>query len=552
MAEDGQMLSDAEWQQALDTCLEDASLRHLYENAPEGARKVIELSFCSTVFPDRVDGDAFLGSLRALESELSVDDLRYLIRFEDDPALKAYFKDLLSSKTNAAASTSEAPRRSLHVIRNHNTPVAAASSDVDLNAAAIKRRMQEEASERAQEAAKAAAALRKAKMDALKRNLVIGSVVGVILVGGGVGFLKWSAARKARQAEARVAQAQKLEADKAAYEAQRRQAAADAEKFRLEREEKARKSAEESRLRREAEAKLQKEKRAEEDRKLAEERQRREAERAAKARYYEFCDAFSGMKLLPWSSLAKDRRPGAADKTFRCVIPNDEREFDYLVVTSTNGSISAVQLLRSGETKPWDEKQVGEAMSQRGSLVLTDDTVYFLPAKANLEGFPFDDDGIQPAQKLMGDALYGFVSRYSLKTQGLRFAVYVNGPGVKADDGPVEELEIDRWMKTRQLRKTIEEQIASRIKRKAPKLKRRHAVYYDGEKLECRMEITRVPRNPRVYDEKYRKWAAEADREEEAEREANRQADEDHQKAIEKAIEKFFSAATLRVRMIQP
>ena len=428
-------------------------------------------------------------------------------------------------------------------------------SSVDLNAEAIKRRLREEEAERKAKEAKEAAALRQAKIAALKRNLVIGSIVGVILVGGGIGFQKWNASRKARQAEARIAQEQKLKADKAAYEAQRQQAAAEAEKLRLEREEKSRKLDEESRLRREAEEKARKEKQAEEDRKWAEEKQRREAERAAKARYGEFCNAFSRMPLLPWSALPKDQRPGVADKTFRCVIPNDERDLDYLVVTSTNGSISAVQLLRSGETKPWDEKQIGEAMSQRGSLVLTDGMVYFLPAKANLEGFPFDENGIQPTQKLMGEALYGFVSRYSLKTDGLRFAVYLEGPGVKADDDPVEELEIGRWMETHQLRKSIEERIASRIKRKAPKLKRRHAVYYDGEKLECRMEITRVPRNPRnlrlLQDEKYRKWAAQADREEEAEREANRQADEDHQKAIEKAIEKFFSAAKLRVRAVK-
>lgn len=529
-------ISSEELQQALDRCLGDPSLKRLYANAPEAARRVIELSFYSTVFPDRIDGHRFRTLLRARTLDLSEADLNYLIRFEEDADLRRYFKDLLAER-------SQAPRRKLGVIRPGNLSTV---ETVDLNAESMKRRMAEEEAENARLAARAAAAERKAGREALVRNLIVGLVAVVVLGGGGFAIYTWRAKRTAAAAAERhrVEQAERLQAEQteAARQVAVKESREKAEAERVARDERIRR-------RRERDERLEKERQAAEAARRVEDERRAAEERAALERYAAFVKAFEGLKLKPWSALPKNRRPGGGVGVLACYAADAGGRFGYYEVTSADGSYVVTNLLSDGSARAVDMAVFEKAISEGGCLARTDDAVYCLPSKDCQANRPFESVRLNPSFALLGPDMFNFVSCRNIKTREVAFAVYVCKEGEKLRS-PDATVDYGGVVDGFALRETLEKQITSGVRKKKPKLKKRRVVFYDGEKLECRMEIVRVPRYPSRPDAKYRKWLAEAEREEQAERDAIQRAEDEYREAVAAAIERELGQATMKIRMI--
>ena len=82
--EDEAIIPEEDFREAIAACCEDPQLERYFRLAPPGAKLFIGLGFYSTHFGDRVDPRQYAECQAEIEPSLTVNDLKYLIRFEDD------------------------------------------------------------------------------------------------------------------------------------------------------------------------------------------------------------------------------------------------------------------------------------------------------------------------------------------------------------------------------------------------------------------------------------------------------------------------------------
>lgn len=112
-------ISEEDLQIALEVGRKDPEKASYYDNAPEGARLFIALVFYGTYFKDTLNVDAYLAAFDEIGPELKATDIRYLLRFETDEAMRKYLTDKLTALGVAGVKVDAVPNRepNLGVIR---------------------------------------------------------------------------------------------------------------------------------------------------------------------------------------------------------------------------------------------------------------------------------------------------------------------------------------------------------------------------------------------------------------------------------------------------
>lgn len=96
--EDEAIIPEEDFREAIAACCEDPQLKRYFRLAPPGAKLFIGLGFYSTHFGDRVDPRQYAECQAEIEPSLTVNDLKYLIRFEDDKGTRRYLRRLLAQR----------------------------------------------------------------------------------------------------------------------------------------------------------------------------------------------------------------------------------------------------------------------------------------------------------------------------------------------------------------------------------------------------------------------------------------------------------------------
>ena len=99
--EDEAIIPEEDFREAIAACCEDPYLKRYFRLAPPGAKLFIGLGFYSTHFGDRVESRLYAECQAEIEPSLTVNDLKYLIRFEDDKSTKNYLRKLLVQREAA-------------------------------------------------------------------------------------------------------------------------------------------------------------------------------------------------------------------------------------------------------------------------------------------------------------------------------------------------------------------------------------------------------------------------------------------------------------------
>jgi hypothetical protein len=94
--EEEAIIPEEDFREAIAACRRDRELDRYFKMAPPGAKLFIGLGFYSTHFGDRVDPRQYAECQAEIEPALTVNDLKYLIRFERDKATKKYLRGLLA------------------------------------------------------------------------------------------------------------------------------------------------------------------------------------------------------------------------------------------------------------------------------------------------------------------------------------------------------------------------------------------------------------------------------------------------------------------------
>lgn len=533
-------IDPAEMRTALGTCIKDKELQRLFKSAPEGAKKVLKLTFYSTVFPEKIDGHRFKVNLQAIEPELTAEDLQYLIRFETHDWLKNRFKKLLAEKTGGEEV--QRPRK-LGILRpNANLP------NVDLNAEAIKRKMEIEERERVESAERSAAARRKARMDALKKNAVFIVVAVVVAVGGLVWFSRWNAERRRRESEARVRAELLREEENARYEAEQKSIREQQEKERAER-----KLREEKRR---AEREAEQAKRLEEEKKRNEEREakRREEEardaavKLAREKYAEIERAFAGAKLLAWGTLPKSQRPGAVDGKFRCMIPSSKDGATcYEIDSKATGAIKVYEVghecVSEVDFDGWNKK-----LLTFGGVVHNGTQAYLFAPKAIDGGWPIPPDDFNPSRMRLGDVC-DLIGKYDMVMDRFAFDVRINSSALK-ESTLVDTVSFGESFGHRKIDEQIRNAATASVKKPKAKSRKRTVVMYDGGIVKRQMNgVTLVPRNPVRYDAKYSELRAEAERQERETASISQVELDRYQDEVRRRVEKIAASASISIVM---
>lgn len=538
-------IDPAEMRTALGTCIKDKELQRLFKCAPDGAKKVIKISFYSTVFPEKIDAHKFRVNLRAIEPELTAEDLEYLIRFETDAWLKNHFKELLAERNgadNVGAVEAQKPKKL--GIRRPNANVA----NVDLNAEAIKRKMEIEERERVESEERNAAARRKARIDALKKNAAFIAVAFVLAVCGLVWLSKWNAERRKREAEARVRAELIQEEENARLEAEQK-----AMRERLEKERAERKFRED---RRRAEREAEQAKRLEEAKKRDDEREakRREAEardaaaKLARDKYSEIERIFTGVKLLSWGTLSKSQRPGTVDGMFRCMIPSSRDEAVYYEIESkSSGAINVHEIGRESVSEVdfdgWNKK-----LSAFGGVVHNGTQAYLFAPKAVDGGWPIPPDDFKPSRMRLGDVC-DLISKYDMVMNQFAFDVRINSSALKQST-LVDTVLYGESIGHQKILERIQSAAAASVKKPKMKSKRRTVVMYDGSIVKRQMNgVTLVPFSPAKYDAKYSELRAEAERQERETSSASQTELDRYQNEVRSRSEKIAASASISIIM---
>ena len=98
------IIPEEDFREAIAACCEDPQLKRYFTLAPTGAKLFIGLGFYSTHFGDRVDPRQYAECQAEIEPALTVNDLKYLIRFEDDRNTKQYLRTLLARREEEESS----------------------------------------------------------------------------------------------------------------------------------------------------------------------------------------------------------------------------------------------------------------------------------------------------------------------------------------------------------------------------------------------------------------------------------------------------------------
>ena len=96
------IIPEEDFREAIAACCEDPLLERYFKLAPRGAKLFIGLGFYSTHFGDKVDPRQYAECQAEIEPALTANDLKYLIRFEEDKATKRYLRGLLERVEDAA------------------------------------------------------------------------------------------------------------------------------------------------------------------------------------------------------------------------------------------------------------------------------------------------------------------------------------------------------------------------------------------------------------------------------------------------------------------
>ncbi len=93
--EEEAIIPEEDFREAIAACRRDRELDRYFKMAPSGAKLFIGLGFYSTHFGDKVDPRQYAECQAEIEPALTVNDLKYLIRFERDKNTKKYLRELL-------------------------------------------------------------------------------------------------------------------------------------------------------------------------------------------------------------------------------------------------------------------------------------------------------------------------------------------------------------------------------------------------------------------------------------------------------------------------
>lgn len=533
-------IDPAEMRTALGTCIKDKELQRLFKCAPDGAKKVIKISFYSTVFPEKIDAHKFRVNLRAIEPELTAEDLEYLIRFETDVWLKNRFKELLAERNGVV----EGQKPKKLGIRRPNANVA----NVDLNAEAIKRKMEIEERERVELAERSAAVRRKARIDALKKNAVFIAVAAALAVGGLIWFSKWNAERRRRETEARVRAELLREEENARYEAEQKAIREQQEQDRVVRK----RRDEERRAKREAEQakRLEEEKKRNEEReaKRREDEARDAAVKLAREKYAETERTFTRAKLLAWGTLSKSQRPGAVDGKFRCMIPSSKDVVAcYEIDSKATGAIKVYEVghecVSEIDFDGWNKK-----LSLFGGVVHNGTQAYLFTPKAIDGGWPIPPNDFTPSRMRLGDVC-DLIGKYDMAMDQFAFDVRINSSVLK-ESVLVETVSFDELFRRRKIDERIQSAAIASVKKPRVKSRKRTVVMYDGSIIKRQMNgVTLVPRNPARYDAKYSELRAEAERQEHETSSVSQSELDRYQDEVRRRIEKIAASASISIVM---
>lgn len=535
---ESERIDPADLRTALGTCMRDKELQRLFKCAPEGAKKVLKLSFYSTVFPEKIDGHKFRVNLRAIEPELSSEDLEYLIRFETDAQLKAHFNELLAARTSDAPAASAEPfgrpESKVHLIRPTD------SLSVDLNAEALKRKMAEDEAEKAAESAKAMQARRKASRDSLLKTIV-SSVVLLAVLGAGLGwFLHWNGERKEQARQA------KLKAEEARLALERQQV--EAEKAREEQAAAERKKREEQVMARNAKREADdKRRQAERELRLKEEAAAEAHDKALRDEFDRVESLFQRTKLLPWSALPKAKRPGAADGAFFCAIPVDRGECEFFRVDSkAGGEIKPARLSRTKDPVAVDFKEWNEMLNAAGGIVHDGDCSYLFASKTPAGGMPLPTEDFKPSQLRLG-GLEMLMRSCRLVTDSLATEVVVSSGEIKGASAKFI-VKFGDYLDLRTIREELFKGIEAATPRASVKPKRRTVMMYDGNILKKQMNgVMLVPRNPLRVDTNYINYRNEAERQEREAEQAGADAEAKRRAEVDRRLKRALESAKMNI-----
>ena len=107
--EEEAIIPEEDFREAIAACRRDPELNRYFKMAPSGAKLFIGLGFYSTHFGDKVDPRQYAECQAEIEPALTVNDLKYLIRFERDTNTKKYLRELLVRREAEAVSEDPAP-----------------------------------------------------------------------------------------------------------------------------------------------------------------------------------------------------------------------------------------------------------------------------------------------------------------------------------------------------------------------------------------------------------------------------------------------------------
>ncbi len=107
--EEEAIIPEEDFREAIAACRRDPELDRYFKMAPPGAKLFIGLGFYSTHFGDKVDPRQYAECQAEIEPALTVNDLKYLIRFERDKNTKKYLRELLVQREAEAVPEEPAP-----------------------------------------------------------------------------------------------------------------------------------------------------------------------------------------------------------------------------------------------------------------------------------------------------------------------------------------------------------------------------------------------------------------------------------------------------------
>ena len=107
--EEEAIIPEEDFREAIAACRRDPELDRYFKMAPPGAKLFIGLGFYSTHFGDKVDPRQYAECQAEIEPALTVNDLKYLIRFERDKNTKKYLRELLVRREAEAVPEEPAP-----------------------------------------------------------------------------------------------------------------------------------------------------------------------------------------------------------------------------------------------------------------------------------------------------------------------------------------------------------------------------------------------------------------------------------------------------------